>query len=395
MVNWMHLDFTEEQEMFRNTVRAFVTKKIDPLEEESKKDYWKVREKVIRELGSMGIIGLSLPPELGGQGGDSVSLGIAAEEIGRSKVIGVSVVGLTGTIMNFAFGANRDLREEWLPRLLRGEATLGIGSTEPSTGSDVASIRATAVRKGEVYVLNGEKGPVSHVYHTDASLILTRTGAADSGLKGLTYFFVESNRPGIELYHFDCMENVWDLGGLRLRDVEVPAKHMVGEENRGFYLTMEAFDLERVLIPMSHIGAAEQSLEDTIEFAKQRKVFGRPIGAYEGIMFQIAEAATRLEACRAFMYQALRNSDRGIKFTKEAAMIRWYASKVALEALDVAIQVHGAIGYTDSVPHQRRYRYVRAGLISHGTQEIQKLIIGRELLGREIYDAALGRGKPP
>jgi cyclohexanecarboxyl-CoA dehydrogenase len=278
-----------------------------------------------------------------------------------------------------------------MPRFVSGEFELGIGSTEPKSGSDVASLSTTARREGDRYILNGEKGPVSSLTRCGAWMILARTGAPGSGVRGITEFFVEDGVEGLEKYSLDSMEESADLGGFRLNDVAVPKEQVVGEENKGFYRQIGAFDLERVLIPMEYLGAAMDSLELSIEYAKNRIVWGKPIGAFEGVLFPLVESVTRLQAVRSFCYQVLRQYDSGKKITKEASMLRWYITRVALDALDTCIQVNGAAGYTDNVPHQRRYRWVRAGLFGHGSQEIQKLVIAREIFGKEIYDMALGR----
>jgi cyclohexanecarboxyl-CoA dehydrogenase len=389
---WMDQDTSEEERLFRETIRRFTEEVVNPLDRESRRDYIDVSRKLHVEAGKRGILGLSIPERYGGQGGSAMMQGIAREELGRALVIGYGLpFPLLATHIVFAEKGSQGLLEKWMPRLLAGEAKIGIASTEPKSGCDLATITTSAVREGDRYILNGEKGPMSHISGTDAWIVLARTGGLEAGSRGVTEFFVEADRPGVEKYHFDAMEESADLGGVRFANVELPADHIVGEENMGFGQQLGAFDIERVILPMAYLGAAMHSVELSIEYSKSRVVWGRPIASFEGVMFPLVEAVTKIESVRSFCYEVLRRYDRGEQMRKESSMARWYVTRVALDALDTCIQVNGAQGYTDTVPHQRRYRWVRAGLFGHGTQEIQKLIIGREIMGKEVYNLALGR----
>ena len=389
---WLEQDYSDEESIMRNGVRDFVESFINPLRNNAHEDYDRVCRKIRREAGKRGILGISVPEKFGGQSGSAVFQAIAHEELGRSRVIGYGLPWpLMPTCLNFAESCGSNLVDKWMPKLLSGEAQLGIASTEPQSGSDVARTSTTASRNGNRYVINGEKGPLSGVSRCEAWMVLARTDSKESGTRGISEFFVEADNPGFEKYHIDSMEESADLGGIRLRNVELDSEHIVGSENTGFYKQMTAFDLERALIPFHYLGAAMDSIELSIQYCKQRVVWGRPIGSFEGVMFPLVEAITKIESIRSFGYRVLREYDKGRKITLQASMIRWYFTNVALQALDTCIQVNGAQGYTGTMPHERRYRWVRAGLFGHGTQEIQKLIIGREVMGKEIYDLALGR----
>ena len=383
---------SEEENLFRENVRRFVEEIINPLAHESRKNYGKVSHDIHIEAGKRGILGLSIPEKYGGQGGTAMTQGIAREELGRSLVIGYGLpFPLSATHLNFASGCPKDLVDKWMPKFLNGESKMGVASTEPKSGSDVATIATKATRQGDKFILNGEKGPMSSVSAKDAWIVLARTGDQESGSKGISEFFVEVDRPGVEKIHFDAMEESADLGAIRLTNVEVPADHIVGAKDAGFRQQMSSFDMERVIIPMAYLGAAMHSIELSVEYTKNRIIWGRPIASFEGVMFPLVEAITKIESVRSFCYEVLRRYDHAERMTKESSMVRWYVTKVALEALDTCIQVNGAQGYTDGVPHQRRYRWVRAGLFGHGTQEIQKLVIGREIMGKDVYNTALGR----
>ena len=258
-----------------------------------------------------------------------------------------------------------NLVKQWLPKFINGEARLGIASTEPNSGSDVANISTTAVKNGESYVLKGEKGPISTVETADGWIVLARTGPPDSGAKGISRFFVERDLKGIEKYTIGGMDETEPLGGIILNNVEVPSDHLLGEENKGFYSQMGVFSIERALLSMPHLGTAMDSLELSVEYAQNRVVWGKPIASFEGVMFPLVEAITKIESVRAFAYQVLRMADDGKSIAKEASMLRWYIPRLVLEALDTCIQVHGASGYADVFPHQRRYKTVRGALIGH------------------------------
>jgi len=389
---WLSQDETDEEKIFRDSVKKFVSDCVNPLAAQSRKDYDGVCRKIHLEAGKAGILGLSIPQKYGGQGAGATLQGIAREELGRGRIIGYGNPWPLSAIFNqFAELADPSLEDIWLPKFIRGEASMGLASTEPRSGSDVANTSTTAIRKGSGFVIDGEKGPISGISARDAYIVLARTGAKDSGARGVSAFFVEADRTGLEKTHLASMEESADLGLLKFDKVEVPADHLIGAENKGFQVTMTAFDSERAVFPMSYLGATMDSIELSIDYTKNRSVWGRPIATFEGVMFPLVEAVTKVESIRSFCYRVLRDCDSGKRISEYSSMVRWYVTRVALDALDACIQVNGAQGYTDTVPHQRRYRWVRAGFFGHGTLEIQKLVIGRAIFGNEIYDVALGR----
>ncbi len=388
---WTNVDQSDEERLFRESVRAFVRDYIDPLEKKARTEYEEVCKQIRVESAKRGILGACLPVEAGGAGASLEFHGIGNEELGRAMVFGYGAVGLLHQrYSTFARAANPNLVKKWMPKILRGEALLGIGSTEPRTGSDVATIMTSATKKGDKYVINGEKGPISSIDRDDGWLLLARTGTQESRARGITMFFVERDLAGIEKYNLNTMESSANLGGIRLKNVEVSEDHVIGELNQGFAMQMKFFELERVLIPFSIIGAASDSLESAVSYTKHRMVWGKPIAAYEGVMFPIVESFTKLDSVRVFAYHVLRLASAGVDISTQSSMLRWYVARTALDLLDVCIQVSGAAGYTDTFPHERRYRWLRAHLLGHGSQEIQKLVTGRSIYGREIYDLAIG-----
>ena len=308
----LDFDFSSEQELFRRTVREFARKEIAPKirEYERKSEFpWEL----YRKMGKNGLLGLRLPKEYGGQEADAVTMGILVEEIAR---VGWQIP--LGDIMAeiLALHGPDHLKREWLPGMAKGEKILGIANTEPSAGSDAAAITTRAIRKGDNYVLNGEKQYITGIDECGAYCLLAKTDP-DKGSKGVSMFLVEMTRPGIEKYKFDALGwKLFSFGGFVLKGVSIPATNLIGEENRGFQYVMETFDLMRSLIAIWCIGLAEEALDENIEYVKQRTAFGRPIGKFESVQSRIVEGYTKLEAARLLSYRTLWLKDKGQKITK-------------------------------------------------------------------------------
>jgi cyclohexanecarboxyl-CoA dehydrogenase len=375
----LDFEFTGEQELFRRTVREFAKKEIAP----KVREYERKREfpwELYRKMGQAGLLGLRLPKQYGGQEADAVTMGILQEELGRA---GWQIP--LGDIMAeiLALNGPEHLKSEWLPAMVKGEKIIGIANTEPGAGSDAAAIATRAVRKGDSYVLNGEKQCITGIDECGAYCLLAKTDP-DKGAKGVSMFFVEMNRPGIEKYNLDALGwKLFSFGGFVLKDVSVPSTNLVGEENQGFRYVMETFDLMRALIAIWCIGMAEASLDENVEYVKQRKAFGRPIGQFESVQSRIVEGYTKVEAARLLCYRTLWLKDKGQKITKESAMIKWYAPLISFGVVNDCLQNRGAIGYTTECMDEYRLREIRGAMIGDGTTDINKIVVAREILGRE------------
>ena len=376
----LNFDFSEEQELFRRTVREFAKKEIAPKirEYESKREFpWEL----YRKMGKNGLLGLRLPKKYGGQEADAVTMGILAEEMARAGWQ-IPLSDIMAEIL--AMHGPEHLKAEWLPAAVRGEKMVGIANTEPSAGSDAAAITTRAVRQGDHYVLNGEKQCITGVNECGAYCLLAKT-QPDMGSKGVSMFLVEMNRPGIEKYEFDALGwRLFSFGGIVLKDVKIPATNLIGEENKGFHYVMQTFDLMRSLIAVWCIGHAEGALDETIEYTKQRKAFGRPIAKFESVQSRIVDGHTKLEAARLLCYRTLWLKDKGKKITKDSAMIKWYAPLVAFDVVNDCLQNRGAVGYTTLSLEEYRLREIRGAMIGDGTTDINKIVVARELLGREF-----------
>jgi cyclohexanecarboxyl-CoA dehydrogenase len=376
----LDFEFTGEQELFRRTVREFSRKEIAPKirEYERKQEFpWDM----FRKMGKNGLLGLRLPKQYGGQEADAVTMGILQEELAR---VGwqIPLGDILGEIL--ALHGSEDLKAEWLPGLAKGEKMLGVANTEPSAGSDAAAITTRAVRKGDHYVLNGEKQFITGVNECGAYCILAKTDA-EKGARGVSMFLVETNSPGIERYKLDALGwKLFSFGGFVLKDVSVPATNLIGEENQGFLYVMETFDLMRALIAIWCVGMAEESLDENIEYVKQRKAFGRPIAKFESVQSRIVEGYTKMEAARLLCYKTLWLKDKGERITKHASMIKWYVPLLAFNVVNDCLQNRGALGYTTECLDEYRLREIRGASIGDGTTDINKIVVARELLGREF-----------
>jgi len=371
--------FSGEQDLFRRTVRDFARKEVAPKvrEYERKREFpWELYKK----MGANGLLGIRLPKEYGGQEADAVTMGILTEELAR---VGWQIP--LNDIMAEILSINgpKHLKEEWLPKAVKGETMLGIANTEPSTGSDAAAITTRATKQGDHYVLNGEKQCITGIMECGAYCLLAKTDP-NAGPKGVSMFLVETNTPGVDKYEFDALGwRLFSFGGLVLKDVKVPAANLIGEEGHGFYYVMETFDLMRALIGIWCVGMAEGALDENIEYVKQRTAFGRPIAKYESVQSRIVEAYTKLEAVKLLCYRTFWRKDKGERITKDSAMIKWYAPLVAFQVVNDCLQNRGAIGYTTECLDEYRLREIRGASIGDGTTDINKIVVARELLGRE------------
>jgi cyclohexanecarboxyl-CoA dehydrogenase len=377
----MEFSFTEEQEMIRQTARKFALNELLPHSAQWDRTGDFPRH-LLRKMADLGLVNTTIPPEYGGQGTDRVTNGIIVEELARGdfsmSIFAFSVMGDA-----FMLYGTEEQKREWLPPLAQGEKFIGIALTESESGSDAASLKMSAVRDGDEYVLNGEKSSTSLI-NAEAWLVLARTDPQASPARGISCFIVTSDMPGLTASHYN------DLGGravprgpLAFEDVRVPARNLFGEENRGFHLIMNAFDYNRALIGLMCIGTAQQALDETVRFAKERKSFGRVITTNQGVSFPISEAATYLELARLICYKVLWLRDNELPHTKEAAMAKWWVPRTCVDIIHECLLIHGHYGYTDEFPVAQRLREVIGWQIGDGTANIQKLIIAREVIGRE------------
>ena len=377
------LTFPPEQEELIRTLRVFARKELAP-----RYAHWdrtgEFPREIWRQMGELGLLGLRTPAAYGGQDADLLTTGIASEEIARgdfSCTYGIQLAGLAGEIIGQ--NGSEEVKVRWLPPMTRGEAVIALALTEPGVGSDAANLACRAVREGDEYIITGEKSGISLGMAAHAAIVFAKTDLAAKA-RGVTAFLVPLDLPGV------ARSPLRDLGSraigravLSLDHVRVLVSHRLGDEGSGFYEVMKGFDFNRVFIALACLGAAQVSLEETMAYVKERRAFGRPLAAFEGVSFPIAEAATYIEAARWLCYRALWLADRGQPYTKESAMVKWWAPKLAVETIHQCLLLHGHYGYTDELPFEQRLRDVMGLEIGDGTAEVMKIVVARELMGRE------------
>ncbi|MFQ5899384.1 MAG: acyl-CoA dehydrogenase family protein [Candidatus Methylomirabilia bacterium] len=379
----MEFAFSPEQQELVRTLRLFARKELSPHSaqwDKSREFPWQIW----RQMGELGLFGLRTPAAYGGQEADLLTIGLATEEIARgdlSCTYGMQLAGLAGEIIG-RYGSE-EIKTRWLPPVTRGEAIIALALTEPSAGSDAANLACRAVSDGDQYVVTGEKSGITLGMAAQAAILFAKTDPKAKA-RGVTAFLVPLDLAGIARSPLrDLGSRVVGRAVLSLDHVRIPLSHRLGDAGTGFYQVMEGFDFNRVFIALACLGAAQVSLEETMAYVKERKAFGRSLATFEGVSFPIAEAATHIEAARWLCYRALWLADRRQPYTKEAAMVKWWAPKLSVETIHQCLLLHGHYGYTEELPFEQRLRDVMGLEIGDGTAEIMKVIVARELMGRE------------
>jgi alkylation response protein AidB-like acyl-CoA dehydrogenase len=381
------LRLNDDQRQLRELARDFVDNEVVPYALE-----WDRVESVDRglvaKLGEVGFLGLTIPESYGGSGGDHISYVLMMEELGRGDasvrgIVSVSL-GLVGKTIA-SYGTNEQ-RERYLPRLASGELLGCFGLTEPDTGSDAASLATKAVRDGDDWVISGSKMFITNGTWADVALVFARTGGP--GPKGITAFLVPTDTPG-----FTRREIKGKLGlrgqataELAFDGVRVPDAARLGDLGQGFKIAMSALDKGRISVAAGCVGAAQGALDLSIQYAKDRKQFGRPIAGFQLVQEMLAEMAVETEAARLLVWKAADLCDRGEPFGTIASMAKLYATEASVRAANQAIQVFGGYGYVDEYPVGKYLRDTRVTTLYEGTSQIQKLLIGRALTGINAFN---------
>jgi butyryl-CoA dehydrogenase len=377
------LDFslTDEQKLFQKTIREFCEKEIKPISEKiDKEDYFP--ENLYKKMGRMGLMGMTVPQKYGGAGIDRVSYMIALEEISKvcgSTGLNVEAHNSLGVGHIYEKGTEMQ-REKYLKKLTNGEAIAAWALTEPNAGSDASATQTTAILDEDEWVINGTKQFITSGDIAWVTTVMAKTDK-DKGAKGISAFIVEKNTPGFKIGQ---LENKLGLRGshtaeLIFENCRIPKENLLGEKDMGFIGAMNILDRGRTAIGAMSVGIARAALEDSIEYAKQREQFGRPIGKFQAIQWKIADMATDIDAARLLVYRAAYLEDNDKRFTKEASMAKLFASKIAMNATREAIQIFGGYGYTKDYPIERYFRDIKLCEIGEGTSEVQHMVISRQL----------------
>ena len=377
------IPFEPEHDELRETIRRWVTSEVLPDQDE-----WEEQRQFPRELftraGELGFLGLKYPQSLGGQGGDYLHDAVWAEEIaaaGMSGGVGAGLGAHTGiaTPPVWKFGTP-DQHERFLRPAIAGERIGALGITEPGTGSDVAAIRTEAKKVEGGYLVNGAKTFITNGVRADFLVCAVKT-TPEGGHNGISFLILEREMDGYEVT--GKLEKMgWhasDTGELSFTDVAVPDENLLGTENGGFYLIMANFQWERLLMALGAVGGARWCLQATLDYARERQAFGRPISGFQAIRHKLAEMALRVEVGSAMTYNALRLFHSGQDAVREVTLAKLYTQRAAVEVADEAVQIHGGYGYMREYHVERALRDARLGPIGGGTDEVMKEIVGRGL----------------
>jgi alkylation response protein AidB-like acyl-CoA dehydrogenase len=374
-----HFIFTEEHDQLRESIGNFVTRELAPHAaewEETTFPDW-----VFQRLGELGFLGLTFPEEYGGQGGDYFCSIVLAEEMTRCNsggvAMGVAVHTDMATPPILAFGTEEQ-KQRYLVPAIRGEKISCLGITEPDAGSDVAGIKTRAVRDGDEWVINGSKTYITNGHRADFIVLVTKTDP-DAGYDGFTLFLVDMDLPGVirekKLEKLGMHSS--DTALLAFQDVRVPADAVLGEVGKGFYHIMWELQGERLCSAAGCVAGAERVFDRTLEYAKERKAFGRSIGHFQVIRHKFAEMATKIETARQLVYTTAWRVANGDYPVREISMAKLYAARIATEVADECIQIHGGAGYMKEYGIERSWRDIRLNRIGAGTDEIMLDYIGR------------------
>ncbi len=377
-------EYTPEQQQLRSVIRKFAAREIAPhvMEWDEANTF---PTKLVKELGRMGLMGVIFPPEYGGSGLGYVEYVLAIEELSRvDGSIGIIVASHNSLATNHIYLAGtEEQRKKYVTRLASGDALGAWGLTEPGSGSDASNARTTAVKRGDQWVLNGSKTFITNGSHADIAVVIAVTDR-EKGTHGLSAFIVEKGTPG---FRPGRKENklglrASDTSELIFEDCAIPAANLLGTQGEGFIDAMRVLDGGRISIAALSLGMAQGAFDAAVKYTKERHQFGKAISEFQGIQWKIADMATQLDAARLLTLRAARMKDAGAKTTLESAMAKLYASEVAVRICEEGVQLHGGYGFIKDYPAEKFYRDVKLCTIGEGTSEIQRMVIGREVLKR-------------
>ena len=372
---------TQEQEMIRDSMRAFAQERLAPFAAEWDKHHTFPAD-ALKELGELGAMGMCVPEEWGGAGMDYMSLVLTLEEIAAGDGATSTIVSVQNSLacgITQKYGTDAQ-KEEWLKPLARGEKLGCFCLTEPHTGSDAAAITTRADRDGDHFVLNGVKQFITTGKHAHMAIVFAVTDKA-AGKKGISCFLVPTDTPGFIVGRTEDKmgQHASDTVQIIFENCRVPASALLGKEGEGYKIALSNLEAGRIGIAAQSIGMARAAFEAAVRYAKERVTFGQPIIEHQAVNFRLADMNTLLDAARLMVWRAAQLKDAGKPCLKEASMAKMFASEAAEKIASDAIQIHGGVGYTSDFPVERIYRDVRICQIYEGANDIQRLVIGRTI----------------
>lgn len=378
----MQFMLSEEHEMIRKMVRDFAKNEVEPTAAERDEEE-RFDRAIFDQMGELGLCGIPWPEEYGGIGGDYLGYVIAVEELSRvCASVGVTLsahTSLAGWPI-FKFG-NEEQKQKFLRPMAEGKKIGAYGLTEPGSGSDAGNMKTTAKKDGDDYIINGSKIFITNAGDAEIYVVFARTDI-EAGSRGVSAFIVEKGTPGFSFGKKEKKLGIRSSPTLEIifEDCRVPAENLLGKEGEGFKIAMMTLDGGRNGIAAQAVGIAQGALDASVNYAKDRKQFGKPIGVNQGIGFKLADMATKVEAARLLTYQAAWRESEGLPYGKESAMSKLFSGDIAMEVTTDAVQVFGGYGYTKEYPVERYMRDAKITQIYEGTQEIQRLVISKMLL---------------
>jgi acyl-CoA dehydrogenase len=380
----MDFDIPDELALLARTVRDFVETRLQPIEKQVE-DSDEIPDEIVREMAGLGFFGLPFPEEYGGAGAGDLGYCLALEQFGRTSAAFSNLIGAHTSIgsMSIFLGGTDEQKRRYLPDLTAGRKIAAFSLTEPSSGSDAASIQTTARKDGDRWLLTGTKIWVTNGPIADVVVVYAANDRAKGARGGITAFIVEKGFKGFRIGKVDEKMGLHGskTGELIFEECEVPEENVLGGEvGAGFRTALGALDIGRVSLSAGAVGTSQYLLELGVAHAKRRKQFGQPIASNQAIQWMLADSAVEIHAARLMVYDAAAKLDRGIRVSREAAMVKVYASELANRVADRVLQIHGGMGYMKDSPVERAYRDARILRIYEGTSEVQRMIIAEDLL---------------
>jgi short/branched chain acyl-CoA dehydrogenase len=372
-------DLSSEHELFRSTVRAFAVDRVGPVAEEIDRESQFPYE-IVAEMAALGLMGIPFPEELGGAGGDTLAYAIAIEELARidsSVAITLAAHTSLGTMPIYLFG-NEEQKQRWIPALARGERLAAFGLTEPEAGSDAGATRTTATLVDGGWSINGAKAFITNS-GTDITQCVTITALTAEG--EVSNLVVENGTPGYKI-SAPLHKMGWkasDTRALSFTECVVPAENLLGTRGQGFHQFLQILDGGRISVAAMSVGLAQGAYDLAFAYARERRQFGKPISAFQAIQFKLADMATEIEAARGLVWKAAWLKDQGRPFALAAAMAKLYTGELSSRAVNASLQIHGGYGFMDEFPISRLYRDQKILEIGEGTNEVQRMVIARQL----------------
>ncbi len=384
--------FTEEHELFRQSLRQFIETEVVPRANEWEEKQ-QIDKAIWKRMGDLGFLGINFPEEYGGTNADFFNTVVLLEEAARCTMGGFAAAHGVHQYMATAHllkAGSAELKKKYLPKAISGEAWGSLAISEPNAGSDVAAIKTTAIRVGDEYIINGSKTFITNGYYGDFVTLACKT-APEQGMSGISLLMVDQGIPGFKTNKLKKMG--WhssDTAELFFDNVRVPASNLIGEENKGFYYIMESFQLERLVAGIGGVSGAQHCLEITLKYIAEREAFGRPIKKFQVLRHKLVDLATEIEAARQLVYQAAWLFSKGEMAVKECSMIKLLATELGKKVADECLQCFGGYGYMEEYTIARMYRDARVGTIVGGTSEIMKEILAKIVIDDVQYKSAYG-----